>query len=229
MKLKEALHSHVGNLHPLFIPDLIPENTLLLDFSIYNPEMKKMNFNNVELFNRYVFNKIKESGKDYGYGGYMEDREIYRRSPLFAISPDEARSIHLGVDVWVEAGKSIHCPMDARVHSFQDNDNYGDYGPTIILEHELSGNKFYTLYGHLTRESLKDMARKKIIKKGEVFCQVGNFPENGDWPPHLHFQLINDLRGKQGDFPGVCNKIEKEAFRETCPDPLLFFSLGNHQ
>ena len=223
--LGKLLPRHKKDFSPLFVPDLNHGNTFIMDFSIHNPEMKLLDFQNVNELNSYVFDRIKLAGKQYGYGGYMEDREVYRRSPLFAVSPEEARSIHLGIDVWTEAGKPVNAPLDSTVHSFANNNNYGDYGPTIILKHELEGITFFTLYGHLDLESLENIHEGKSINKGQVFCHVGNFPENGDWPPHLHFQVILDMDDKKGDFPGVCSKSDKEKYMKICPDPMIFFSL----
>jgi peptidoglycan LD-endopeptidase LytH len=47
---------------------------------------------------------------------------------------------------------------------------------------------------------------------------------NGDWPPHLHFQLITDMMGNTGDFPGVCLPEEKQAYKVLCPDPIGILS-----
>ena len=222
--LSKLLSRHKKDFSPLFIPDLNPGNTFMMDFSIHNPEMKLLDFQNVNELNSYVFDKIKLAGKQYGYGGYMEDREVYRRSPLFTLSPEEARSIHLGIDVWTEAGKPVNAPLNSLVHSFTNNDNYGDYGPTIILEHELEGISFYTLYGHLDLASIENLYEGKPFEMGQPFCRVGNFPVNGDWPPHLHFQIISEMKDYKGDFPGVCSKSDKEKYQKICPDPLVFFS-----
>lgn len=223
MTLQELLLKHQPFFVPLFHPDLSPHNTLMMDFSIHNPEMKQLDFNDIEGLNRFVFEKISQWSKAYGYGGYMEDREIYRRSPLFAISPLEARSIHLGIDVWTAAGTPVFAPLEGRVHSFANNANYGDYGPTIILEHELENTSFFTLYGHLEEESLQGLFTGKRIEQGEQVCCVGNYPVNGDWPPHLHFQVIADMQNKKGDYPGVCSQAEKGLYSQLCPNPVVFF------
>lgn len=225
MELNILLKSNRSQFHPLFEPDLTAANTLLMDFSIDNPEMKVLDFGNVVLLDQYVSGKISGVGKVYGYGGYMEDREIYRRSDLFAVAAGQSRSIHLGVDVWTLAGKPIYSPLAARVHSFANNNNYGDYGPTIILEHHLQGTTFFSLYGHLSAESLDGIYEGKMIKKGEMVGNVGNFPVNGDWPPHLHFQIITDMKNNMGDYPGVCSKADKEMYMHLCPDPVVFFPL----
>ena len=174
--------------------------------------------------NEYIFGLLKKNGTRVGAGGYLEDRIIYRRSKHFG-SGDEPRSIHLGIDIWMAAGTSIWAPLDASVHSFKDNDVFGDYGPTIILQYNLDGVTFYTLFGHLSRESLVGMYEGKEFKKGEKIASVGNFPINGDWPPHLHFQLVVDMGDKKGDFFGVSSPSQKEYYSILCPDPNLILHI----
>lgn len=209
--------------HPLFSPDLCLQNTFFMDFSNQNKALKNLNYNDINSFNDFVFKMVNGNGKKYGYGGYLEDRDLYRRSAVFSISEGESRSIHLGADIWSPALTPVHCPLDGKVHSFQNNDNHGDYGPTIILEHTLEDQTFFTLYGHLSVNSLKNLYENKIVKKGVVFCHLGPYPENGDWPPHLHFQVITDMKNKWGDFWGVCSTAEKEEFSKICLNPILFF------
>ena len=170
---------------------------------------------NTAIFNEYVFCKINEANAVCAIGGYLENRYIYRRSEHFQ-QTDEPRSIHLGVDIWAKAGTPVYAPMKAKVHSFANNDNFGDYGPTIILEHDLAGNTFYTLYGHLNLECLEDLYESKNIEEGEKIAEFGNFPINGNWPPHLHFQVMTDMLGKKGDFPGVCEPSKKDYYAEIC-------------
>lgn len=55
------------------------------------------------------------------------------------------RSIHPGIDLFTGKGTEILAPLNGKIHSFQDNNNFGDYGSTIILEHLEKGIKFYTL------------------------------------------------------------------------------------
>ncbi len=221
--LSHILKQNQKLFHPLFQPDLSADNTFFLDLSIQNPEMKDLDFKDVKSFDRYIFGKIGSAGRLYGYGGYMEDREIYRRSPLFGSKGADIRSLHLGVDVWKNAGEPVYCPLDATVHSFQNNNNYGDYGPTIILKHQLGDEVFHTLYGHLSISSLDDLYEGKSIAKGIKFCILGDYPENGDYPAHLHFQIIRDMGEYKGDYPGVSNDKQKNYYAENCPDPILFF------
>jgi murein DD-endopeptidase MepM/ murein hydrolase activator NlpD len=102
--------------------------------------------------------------------------------------------------------------------------NYGDYGPTIILEHKLGKEKLYSLYGHLSEVSLKTIGIGQRIEKGQNFATLGTSEVNGDYAPHLHFQIIRDLQGKSGDYLGVCSKNTLGFFKENCPNPALFIT-----
>jgi murein DD-endopeptidase MepM/ murein hydrolase activator NlpD len=200
-----------------------------LDFTANNKDLETLDLENTAKFSDYIFNKIAAAGAEMGVGGYMEHRVIYRRSEHFS-SETENRCIHLGIDLWAAAETPIYAPFDGIVHSFQHNDNFGDYGPTIILEHSqdfdfTSHKKIYTLYGHLSLDSLDGLFEGKSIKKGEKIAKIGNFPINGDWPPHLHFQVMTDMMGKKGDFAGVCAISEKENYQQICLDPNLILKL----
>jgi murein DD-endopeptidase MepM/ murein hydrolase activator NlpD len=222
-ELYQTLLSLKEEFHPLFLPDLDAGNTYLLDFSSANRSLEHMDFGNPSQVHEFIARLLKTHGKKYGYGGYMENRNLYKVSDLFFNKQDEVRNIHLGVDIWAEAGEQVYAPLQGKVHSFKNNDRLGDYGPTIILEHQIKEHRFFTLYGHLSPESLERLFQGLVIKHGEPFCSIGNFPANGNWPPHLHFQVIGDMMGFQGDYPGVCHSHEVNTFEQICPDPKLFF------
>jgi murein DD-endopeptidase MepM/ murein hydrolase activator NlpD len=114
------------------------------------------------------------------------------------------------------------------VHSFAFNNLAGDYGTTIILSHNLNGFTFYTLYGHLSLSCIKNMQEGMRIQEGEVFAEFGIPSENGHWPPHLHFQLIQEIGQWKGDYPGVCKLSEKDAWLENSPDPDLLLQLNQY-
>jgi murein DD-endopeptidase MepM/ murein hydrolase activator NlpD len=153
-------------------------------------------------------------------GGYDEDRAIYDGPVFTPADGEEARTIHLGVDIFAPAGTAVFAPLDGRVHSFQDNANPKDYGPTIILEHTVTAElTFYTLYGHLSRESLVGLHAGQAFAAGEKVATLGAFDVNGSWPPHLHFQVILDMGTALGDFPGVFRKSERARWKRVCPDP----------
>lgn len=198
---------------------LTGENTLKLDFTSSNRGLKAVNLGNTAEFDRYVFAQLSSKYKIYGIGGYLENRSIYSRSEVFATEQADFRNIHLGVDIWAQAGSPVYVPLEGKVHSFQDNVGFGNYGPTIILEHVMDGKPIFSLYGHLFRSDLENLQVGKVYQQGELLCHVGPFPENGDWPPHLHFQLMWDLGGNRGDYPGVAAEKDLDFYRENCPDP----------
>ena len=193
---------------------------LILDFSATNPDLASLNLTDTAVFTDYVFGKLEAAGVQVGVGGYNEHRIIYRRSPHFNDAEAEPREIHLGIDLWANAGTPVFAPLDGIVHSFQDNAHFGDYGPTIILEHhDLASGPLYTLYGHMTRQSLEGLYEGKSFNAGDKLGEIGPYPENGDWPPHLHFQLMTDMLGLKGDFPGVCSVADRAKFLAICPNP----------
>ncbi len=193
------------------------------DFSEANKELLALDMNNKDDFEAYINDKITSSNSHFGIGKYAENRILYRRFNLFETG--DSRSFHLGIDIWKDAGTEIMAPLEGVIHSFKDNNAVGDYGPTIILEHSLAGMTFYTLYGHLNKDSLVDKSIGMKISKGESFCALGDWSVNVNWPPHLHFQIIKDMKDKKGDFPGVCKFKDRDVWIENCPDPNLLLKI----
>lgn len=194
--------------------------TAALDLSLANPRVSGAVFEDIRDITALVDDVVNSAGAEYGIGGYDERRGWYARGDQF-VEAQEIRSIHLGVDIWAPAGTAVYAPYDAVVHSAKDNAVFGDYGPTIILEHTIQSTTFFTLYGHLSRESLVGKEPGVSIKQGEKLGDFGAPPINGDWPPHVHFQIIIDMLGKRGDFPGVAAESDREKFLLLCPDPNL--------
>jgi len=205
-------------LYPLMGEILDEKNTTVLDFTEANLALADVDLKNHSHFQQFVDQQMK--GKKFGIGGYMENRQIYKRSEVFA-SGKAFRNIHLGIDIWGVAGSPVYAPLDGIVHSFQDNVGFGNYGPTIILQHQINELAFYSLYGHLRLADLEDLYEGRKFAKGEVLCHLGEEEENGNWPPHLHFQLMLDMKGLKGDFPGVCASGEMDEYLNICPDPNL--------
>lgn len=88
----------------------------------------------------------------------------------------------------------------------------------------LNGTEFHTLYGHLNLDSLK-YNEGDPVRKGDQFAEFGSHDENGQWLPHLHFQIIKDMEDYKGDYPGVCRYSEKESYLHNCPDPGLILQM----
>ena len=204
------------------LPGLDVRRAARLDFTAANVRLTPDNLRSTPTFAALVDILLAEQGAEAGWGGYLEDRVIYRRSPTLFGAAGPPRSLHLGIDVWCPAGTAVAAPLPATVQSVADNAGFGDYGPTVILAHMLGGQRFWSLYGHLGRAETARLAPGQRLAAGEVFAAVGPWPENGDWPPHLHFQLMTDLAGSPGgDFPGVAVPAERAAWAARCPDPNL--------
>jgi murein DD-endopeptidase MepM/ murein hydrolase activator NlpD len=192
--------------------------TKKLDLGIQNTGLKKVDLSDTSAFGHFVDSLRKPSR--IGIGGYDENRMMYQRSLVFG-DPTQSRSIHLGVDLWGEAYTQVYTPLSGKVHSFNFNDNFGDYGATIILEHKLEEVVFFSLYGHLSLASIRDLEPEQVFEAGQPLCQFGEPEENGHWPPHLHFQLMTDMMGMTGDFPGVASIADRDLYLTICPDPNL--------
>ena len=220
--LHSLLERHQHEFGPVLPVDLNAPDVARLDFSAANALIRDADLGNTAAFESLVAQLLAAQNAHIGVGGYLENRVIYRRSPgLFSDPVLPPRSLHLGVDVWLRAGTPVLAPLEAVVHSVQDNDNFGDYGPTVVLQHGLEDETFYTLYGHLSRRETALLRPGMVIEKGQTFTEVGPAPENGDWPPHLHFQVIADMMGLEGDFPGVARLEESAQWAVRCPDPNL--------
>ncbi|MEX2567289.1 MAG: peptidoglycan DD-metalloendopeptidase family protein [Cyclobacteriaceae bacterium] len=204
--------------HPLMGELLHENNTIRIDLSNSNFYLRKINLMDLNAFTDFVFQDLNNKFK-YAIGGYGENRAIYARSQVFNMRDSVFRNIHLGIDIWSISGTPIFCPLEGKIHSFQDNIGFGNYGPTLILEHQLKGKSIYSLYGHLSRTDLKTWEMDANLKKGQIIGHLGTPDENGAWPPHLHFQLINDLENNKGDYPGVCGEVENPLYLKNCPNP----------
>ncbi|MBT8282688.1 MAG: peptidoglycan DD-metalloendopeptidase family protein [Muriicola sp.] len=209
---------------PLFGPSIPPEAYSPINLSVENPELQGVELGDSTACQEYIDKVLDQNQATIAYGGYLEQRNLYNGNAAFE-SGEERRDVHLGVDYWTKAGTSVLAPLDGEVHSFKNNAVKGDYGPTIILKHIEGGAVFYSLYGHLSLSSLQGLYKGKIFKQGEILATLGTPEENVHYAPHLHFQLIVDLQGKQGDYPGVCRKSELEFYMDNCPDPNLLFKL----
>lgn len=220
--MTSARNTHAASI----LPDLLPQGPVVwVDLSIANAALAELDPRETDKLSAYVDGELHRANARVGLGGYGERRAWYERSEVFRVG-NEYRSVHLGLDLWCPAGTRIAAPVDAKVHSFADNASFGDYGPTIILEHTLDGAPLYALYGHLSRESLRPLTKGASIARGEVFATLGDASVNGGWPPHLHWQLIHDIGNYSGDFPGVATPSSAPAWLARCPDPAVWLTLA---
>tara|TARA_R100000951_G_C2627457_1_gene176503 strand:- start:656 stop:1333 length:678 start_codon:yes stop_codon:yes gene_type:complete len=194
-----------------------------IDLSIHRSLVDSVDVSDPLKMDLFIKNFLLKNNHKVAYGGYLEKRDLYDRSDYF--NTDSKRNIHLGIDLWSPPSTDVISPLNGKIHSFANNQNFGDYGPTIILEHNLDDITFYTLYGHLSVCSLLDLEIGKYFNKGDVIAQLGTHHENGSYAPHLHFQIINNIGEFHGDYPGVCDEIDRDFYKKNCPDPNLILCL----
>ena len=200
-------------------PEIDYSKYVPLNLSVTNPELSQHKLETAQDYEIFIQKHLDKNQGKIAFGGYIETRNLYQRSTVFKNTNSDERNIHIGLDLWINESASIHAALDGKIHSFQNNTALGDYGPTIILEHEVEEVKFHTLYGHLSEASLIGKKVGEIINKGEQIATLGLPPINGDYAPHLHFQIIIDMGGKTGDYPGVCNERTIAYYTNNCPNP----------
>ncbi len=196
-----------------------------LDLSVSNIELSKLAIDDATIFEEFIEEKLLKNKAKVAFGGYNEERNLYKRSTVFNDNQTEERNIHIGLDLWIKAGTPVLAALDGTIHSFNYNNNLGDYGPTILLKHSIKDQSFYTLYGHLSLESIANIEVGSFFTKGQQLATLGDASVNGNYAPHLHFQIIKDIATNIGDYPGVCSKKDLNYYLENCPNPNLLLKI----
>jgi len=182
------------NFHPVI---QLPENYEIYDFSAgYDAERRR--------------------GSQFGVGKYNEKRLGMYEHELFSGN----RNIHMGIDIAAPVGTEIYAFAAGRVYLFDYHPAQGDYGYTLVTEHEIESQRFYALFGHLSKQSIEQKVRGQGFDRGDVIAWVGNESENGGWNPHLHFQL-SLIAPETADLPGVVNEQNRARALEIYPDPRI--------
>ncbi|MHB1863465.1 MAG: aminotransferase class III-fold pyridoxal phosphate-dependent enzyme [Gemmatimonadaceae bacterium] len=223
------LLDHAAAFAPVLDVDLRTEPCLVLDLSVASPFVSgDPRARDAAHLTPHVDAAMREANVRVAVGRYDEPRLLYV-TPLFSGGErvtDERRTVHMGLDLFADAGTPVHAPLAGTVHAFADNANPLDYGPVIILRHALDdGTGFFTLYGHLSRESLAGLRVGQQIARGERIGTLGATDVNGGWTPHLHLQVIADLLDLDLGFPGVVRASQRDAWRAVCPDPNLLVGI----
>ncbi|QLG46355.1 peptidoglycan DD-metalloendopeptidase family protein [Costertonia aggregata] len=225
MQLHHIIESIQSTSIPILDTEICAKSYVPIDLSTSNTELKNLDITRPEVCQRYIDTVLLRTNGKVAFGGYLEHRNLYSDKSNFGSSGDAVRNIHLGIDFWCEAGTKVLVPLEGKVHSFQNNVAIGDYGPTIILEHTYNRISFYSLYGHLSVESLNGLFKGKVFRQGDFLATLGTVDINVNYAPHLHFQIIRDIQDKTGDYPGVCTSNTLEFYSQNCPNPNLLLKL----
>lgn len=214
------LRKHQSDFSPLLETDLktcpkIPADWSVDSLELANPEAYR---NPARLWSE-LSARMADAGAQVAIGGY----DVARLVPEFVEAPP--RTVHTGLDLFLNPGSSVFAPMDGVVHSLANHAARYDYGPTVVLEHRAADEtgelRFWTLYGHLSLDSLTGLQAGAQVRRGDRLGQVGNWEVNGGWPPHLHFQIVTDTLDKTAGFPGACAPAQRDVWLSLSPDPNL--------
>jgi murein DD-endopeptidase MepM/ murein hydrolase activator NlpD len=208
------------NTHPLFLPNPATAACMALPTRGERPDMPAFSDPAFDAW----FATHQTRGIRYGLGLYGENRTVYATPQFADAASPERRTIHLGIDVFAPAGTPVYAPLPGRVKHLTYNSDPLDYGHTLILEHDLGGTRFFTLYGHLAA-TLPGLHPTGTVQAGQVIAHLGDWPENGGWAPHIHFQIITDLLATQGNFFGVGHASLHDIWSDISPDPNLLLRL----
>jgi hypothetical protein len=200
---------------------------VVLDLSVgsqmYGQALKGLD---VDSFAALVDRAMADAGTEFAFGRYGEPRDLYH-TEMFASGDDkiaERRDVHMGIDLFCSAGTDVCTPLDGVVEIVANNTAELDYGPMLVIRHQTeNGAPFFILYGHLSLSSVKSASVGDRLSAGDKIAEVGTPPENGNWPPHLHIQVICDLLDLAADFPGVACKSQSGMWLSLSPNPAVFF------
>src|SRR5699024_5432678 len=106
---------------------------------------------------------------EWGIGKYNEKRRNMYTAPQYKNS----RNIHMGIDIYAEAGQPVFSFYEGTVCYKADNNQPGNYGPTLVLCYILDEQPLFALYGHLSRENLDNTSEGERVKKGQKIASVG--------------------------------------------------------
>lgn len=207
-------------------PTIASEKVINLDMSVGSTLLGNLSeYSDPEVSEFKLKQFQKRHPKAILLNGYLEARPFYSTEAFKSEGNNgpQYRTVHLGTDFWLPAQTPIYAPFDGVVKIVHHNDYDKDYGPMLILEHAFDAEKFHTLYGHLTLSSLEILKLGQTVKQGDLIAYVGSSNENGNWPPHLHFQLILDLLGNNENFNGVALPSNVAIWKSICPDPSHIF------
>ncbi len=223
--IRQWLTANSGTFAPVLGIDLQCVSSIVLDLSIGSALIHGDVTQNAEpALTQRVFAAMQDAKVAVAIGRYDEARLLYV-TPAFASGDgtlQEHRIIHIGLDLFAEAGTPVYAPIDGVVHAADTQLQPLDYGGVIVLRHVTENDtEFFTLYGHLSHASATALHVGQRILRGERIASLGAPAENGGWTPHLHLQIITDFLELGSDFPGVGTPSRRDVWRSISPDANL--------
>ena len=175
--------------------------------------------------NDFIQRYHRENNITWSLSGNRENRvSLYRQN---ADIINTGRTIHLGIDINAPAGTLLHSPLDGEVVKAEYEAGPGNYGWFCVLKCDIGrGGKsepIYLFFGHLAKQGLAKVGTK--VNKGDVFAQIGDMHENGNWFHHTHFQVITQRGFEQGwVYKALCTPEQLKTIDDLVPCPMGFVS-----
>lgn len=168
-------------------------------------------------------------GKTVGVGRYDEAR--LTTAAHQSIGKDESAAelatIHLGVDIFADAGTPVHAPLAGTVHRLTHKAEAQDPGGTVILQHQCGeGATLFSFYRGLLAESVAALTEGQRIEPGSVIGRLGPAEPSEGEPARLHFQLATDLLDKDEGLPGMVPASYREVWKGLSPDPNVLLGIA---
>ena len=208
-------------------PDVAKPKVLALDLTASGPDAEAWARLDADGAEKLIDERAAAAGADFAIGLYGEDRAVYKGDAFETTSPGARRTVHIGIDIFAPAQEPVHAPFAGTVAFIHDDAVDFGFGPTVLLEHRTDeGDVFWTLYGHLSRSSVQKLSVGQAIAKGEAFTAFGAAAENGNWSPHLHFQIVTDHLGLGGQMHGVGVRDHWQIWQAVSPDPSVVFGFS---
>ncbi|MFT6659870.1 aminotransferase class III-fold pyridoxal phosphate-dependent enzyme [Maritalea sp.] len=213
------LKSKRNKLAPMFLPDFKYQRRFVIPADGSDPSVPDLS---AQEFDAWFNAKRTQLDTRYGIGRYGEDRTVYQSAAFASPASPERRTMHMGLDVFVDANEPLYAPIDGTVFTIHNNAFHLDYGPTLILRHETdNGAPFFSLYGHLSPSIFELHKVGDKIEAGQLIGHIGDWDVNGGWSPHLHFQIMTDMFVHTENFYGVGHKSLWHVWQQICIDPDL--------
>ena len=224
------LSNHQNEFAPIVDPNLRKDPLLVLDTGVSSSLFTApKDASDSAALTRKIDRAMEDIDCRVAIGRYDEYRLVYGGDAYVDVD-GHPRRLHLGIDIFMPAASAVYAPLPATVFSIANHDQAFDYGGTVILQHQIQQNDrsalvFHTLYGHLSPDSLGSIAIGDTVNAGQLIGRMGTINENGNWPPHLHFEIITDLLGETDTFVGVGSADYRNVWCSLCPDPNLILGI----
>ncbi len=222
----EWLLMQQNKFRPVVDLDFKSDPLLLLDLGVASPYFVDPKESvDSRRFSITINRALEDASCIAGIGPYGEYRLLYD-DPAFIDYGGHPRRQHLGIDIFIPAGSRVYAALNGTLYSSANHNQAFDYGGCIILKHSIPQTDivFYTLYGHLSPLSIK-YKPGDAVNAGDQIALLGNIEDNGQWPPHLHFEIITDMLDQSDNFAGAGSAYYTEVWQSLCPDPNLILGI----